>query len=77
MDWITGIQRALDYTEEHLTEEIDHEEAARCAFSSSFHFQRMFGMLCGFSLGDYIRMRRLRWPHVTCSKRALRWSMSH
>ena len=59
MDWITGIQRALDYTEEHLTEEIDHEEAARCAFSSSFHFQRMFGMLCGFSLGDYIRMRRL------------------
>ncbi|MGI6262197.1 MAG: effector binding domain-containing protein [Acutalibacteraceae bacterium] len=59
MDWITGIQRALDYTEEHLTEEIDYEEVARHAVSSSFHFQRMFGMLCGFSLGDYIRMRRL------------------
>lgn len=59
MDWITGIQRALDYTEAHLTEEIDYEEAAKRACSSSFHFQRMFTLLCGFSLGDYIRMRRL------------------
>jgi len=59
MDWITGIQRALDYTEAHLTEEIDYEFVAKQAYSSAFHFQRMFSMLCGFSLGDYIRMRRL------------------
>ncbi|HPE95113.1 MAG TPA: AraC family transcriptional regulator [Bacillota bacterium] len=59
MDWITGIQRALDYTEAHLTDEIDYEEAAKEACSSSFHFQRMFTMLIGYTLGDYIRMRRL------------------
>ena len=59
MNWITGIQRALDYTEEHLTEEIDYKEVAKQACSSTFHFQRMFSMLCGFSIGDYIRMRRL------------------
>ena len=59
MDWITGIQRAIDYTEAHLTDEIDFEAAAREAASSAFHFQRMFSMLCGFTLGDYIRMRRL------------------
>ena len=59
MDWITGIQRALDYTEEHLTDTVDYDEAAKQALSSVFHFQRMFGMLCGYSLGDYIRMRRL------------------
>lgn len=59
MDWITGIQRALDYTEEHLMEEIDYEIVAKQAYSSTFHFQRMFSMLCGFSLGEYIRMRRL------------------
>lgn len=47
MDWITGIQRALDYTEAHLTEEIDYEEVAKQACSYSFHFQRMFGMLLG------------------------------
>ena len=59
MDWITGIQRALDYTEAHLTDDIDYETIANTAASSSFHFQRMFAMLCGYSLGDYIRMRRL------------------
>ncbi|MDD3164480.1 MAG: effector binding domain-containing protein [Oscillospiraceae bacterium] len=59
MDWIMGIQRALDYTEAHLTEAVDFEAAAKAACSSSFHFQRMFTMLCGFTLGDYIRMRRL------------------
>lgn len=59
MDWITGIQHALDYVETHLTEKIDYEAAVREACSSTFHFQRMFSMLCGFSLGDYIRMRRL------------------
>lgn len=59
MDWITGIQRALDYTESQLLSEVDYEEAARQACSSTFHFQRMFTMLCGFTLGDYVRMRRL------------------
>ena len=59
MDWITGIQRAIDYTEAHLTDEIDYAIAAREAASSVFHFQRMFSMLVGYTLGDYIRMRRL------------------
>jgi len=59
MDWIMGIQRALDYTDAHLTDEVDYEAAAEEAASSVFHFQRMFTMLCGFTLGDYIRMRRL------------------
>ena len=59
MEWIKGIQRALDYVEAHITETIDYEEAAKQAYSSSFHFQRIFSILCGFTLGDYIRMRRL------------------
>ena len=59
MNWIQGIQRAIDYVESNITEEIDFEETAKQAYSSSFHFQRVFGILCGFSLGDYIRMRRL------------------
>lgn len=59
MDWITGIQRAVDYVEAHIAEPIDYEEAAKQAYSSSFHFQRVFSILCGFTLGDYIRMRRL------------------
>ena len=59
MDWIEGIERALGYVEENLTGEIDYEKAAREAFSSSYHFQRVFGILTGMTLGEYIRNRRL------------------
>lgn len=45
MDWITGIQNAIDYVEDHLTEELDYEEIAKASCSSRFHFQRIFGIL--------------------------------
>lgn len=59
MDWLTGIQNAINYVEEHLTEDIDYEEVAKEAACSDFYFQRIFGILCWISLGDYIRNRRL------------------
>lgn len=59
MDWITGIQRAIDYLEEHLTEKIDYEAVGKCAYSSSFHFQRIFSIICGYTIGEYVRCRRL------------------
>lgn len=59
MDWITGIQNAINYIEDHITEELDYEKIAAESFSSSFHFQRVFSILCGYTLGEYIRNRRL------------------
>lgn len=59
MDWITGIQHAINYIEDHLTEELDYDVIASKSFSSSFHFQRIFSILCGYTLGEYIRNRRL------------------
>lgn len=59
MDWITGIQAALDHIEANLTDEIDYEKVAAVCYSSSYHFQRVFGILCGYTLGEYIRNRRL------------------
>ena len=59
MDWITGIQNAINYIEDHITEELDYEAIARESFSSPFHFQRVFSILCGYTLGEYIRNRRL------------------
>lgn len=68
MNWIQGIQRAIDYVEVNITKELDFEEVAKQAYSSSFHFQRVFSILCGFSLGDYIRMRRLSLAGEELSK---------
>lgn len=61
MDWVTGIQKAIDYIEAHLTDDggIDYEIVAQQSFSSSYHFQRVFSTLCGYTLGEYIRNRRL------------------
>lgn len=51
--------QVIDYIEEHLTESIDYEIVAAQSFSSSYHFQRVFSILCGFTTGEYIRNRRL------------------
>ena len=59
MDWITGISKAIDYIEEHITEPTNYVRAAKEACSSPFNFQRVFALLCGYTLGDYVRMRRL------------------
>lgn len=59
MDWIKGIQNAVLYIEDNITEELDYNEIAKQAYVSSFHFQRAFAILCGFTLGEYIRNRRL------------------
>ena len=59
MDWIAGIQNALHYIEDHITEELDYAEISKQAYISSFHFQRVFSIMCGFTLGEYIRNRRL------------------
>lgn len=59
MDWVMGIQRVIDYVEEHITEALNYNEIARQSYSTSYHFQRVFGLLCGYTLGEYIRNRRL------------------
>ena len=59
MDWITGIERAIAYIEDHLADEIDFAEAAARSYSSPSHFARVFSILSGCTLGEYVRMRRL------------------
>ncbi len=59
MDWVQGLNQAMDYLEEHLTGEPDLREAARLAGCSAYHFQRMFSYLAGMPLSDYLRRRRM------------------
>ncbi|RSD26881.1 AraC family transcriptional regulator [Mesobacillus subterraneus] len=59
MAWIEALQRAIDYMEEHLLEDITIEEIARVANSSPFHFQRTFSILTDSSVSEYMRRRRL------------------
>ncbi len=58
MEWIDRLNRAMDYVESHL-EEPDWQEAAGIACCSPYHFQRMFALLAGVSLSEYVRRRRM------------------
>lgn len=57
--WTEGIQNAVQYIEDNLTEDLQIENIAAKAYVSAFHFQRIFSVLCGFTVSEYIRMRRL------------------
>lgn len=59
MNWISSLQNAIDYIKAHLTDDLYYTEIARQAYSSNFHFQRVFSILCGCTLGEYICRRRL------------------
>ena len=58
MEWIDRLNRAMDYIEGHL-EEPDWQTAAGIAHCSPYHFQRMFTLLAGMPLSEYVRRRRM------------------
>ncbi|WP_277673452.1 AraC family transcriptional regulator [Piscibacillus halophilus] len=59
MDMLNRMNQAIQYIEDHLTDEMDLGEVAKRAYCSEFHFKRMFAFLTGVSLSEYIRRRRL------------------
>lgn len=59
MDHHRLLEQAVGYLETHLTEDIDCAAVAKQCYVSSYHFQRIFSLLCGMPLGEYIRKRRL------------------
>jgi len=59
MNWVDGLQRSIDFLENHLCSNFKVEEAAREANVSVFHFQRIFMVLTDMSVMEYVRRRRL------------------
>jgi len=59
MDWLKRMNRALDYVESNLTNEIDMNMVSQMALCSSYDFQKMFSFITEISLVEYIRRRRL------------------
>ena len=59
MDWLERMNRAVGYIEENLAGEVDYGELGRIALCSAVQFQRIFSLMCGVPLSEYIRNRRL------------------
>lgn len=59
IEWSEAIHQAIDYIEKHITEDISVDDVAKEVYISSFYFQKGFSLLCGMTLAEYIRNRRL------------------
>jgi len=59
MGWMEAIAAAIQYVEDHITDELTVAMVADHVNISSFYFQKGFAMLCGFTISEYIRNRRL------------------
>lgn len=69
-----GLQRmvdGIDFIEKSLEDNFKIADVASAACMSKFHFQRMFSMLTGVTVAEYIRRRRLTMAaqELTHSKR--------
>lgn len=59
MNWIEAISKSLDYIENNITEDITINDIANHIFISPFYFQKGFSIMCGYSISEYIRNRKL------------------
>lgn len=59
MLWLERMEKAMDYIESHLEEEISLEALGKITCCSPFHFQRIFSFLTEIPLALYIRRRRM------------------
>lgn len=64
MDMVNCIQRAIDFIEDNICDDLKLETVASQAFMSPFHFQRLFSIVCDMTLGEYIRNRRLSFAGI-------------
>lgn len=53
------IEQTLNFIDDHLSEDITIEELAKDANYSVYYFQRMFSMITGYGIKEYIRERKL------------------
>lgn len=59
LNWKQQIEKAVQYIENNITQVLCYSSIAKEAYSSEYHFHRMFSFLTGVTLGEYIRNRRL------------------
>ena len=59
MEWLTCVRTAIEYMENHLTENVGVEDVAKKVYLSPFFLQKGFSLMTGYGIGEYIRSRRL------------------
>lgn len=68
MEWISCLKKAVAYMEAHLEDELDVAAVARHVSVSPFYLERGFQILTGYTLGEYVRNRRLYEAALTLAR---------
>lgn len=59
MEWVTELNKAIGYIENHLRGELDYNEVCKICACSLPKFQQMFSMTCGIPVSEYVRNRKM------------------
>ena len=59
MEWLSAIRTAIDYMENHLSDNISAQDVAGQVYLSPFFLQRGFSLMTNYGIGEYLRNRRL------------------
>lgn len=59
MNWIESISRTIEYIENNITEDIDINDISKHSYIFPYYLQKGFAIICGYTIGEYIRNRRL------------------
>lgn len=58
-DYQSRMVRIFEYIDDHLQDELKLEVLCQLAYFSPYHFHRVFKMVCGETLAQYVNRRRL------------------
>ncbi|MFP4016483.1 MAG: effector binding domain-containing protein [Halanaerobiales bacterium] len=59
MEWLERLNKSIDFLEKNICDEVNIAGAAEIACLSKYHFQRMFHLVTGVTIAEYVRKRRL------------------
>ncbi|MBR4205577.1 MAG: AraC family transcriptional regulator [Clostridia bacterium] len=59
MELLASVRKAIEYMEEHLTDDVSTQDVADQVYLSPFFLQKGFSLMTGYGVGEYIRNRRL------------------
>lgn len=59
MEWVACLKKSIEYVEENLLANISADDIAEHVHMSSFYLQRGFQIVTGYTIGEYIKNRRL------------------
>ena len=59
MEWTESLKKSIEYMEENLLQNIGADDVADQVHMSSFYLQKGFKIMTGYSIGEYLRCRRL------------------